>query len=103
MPMALVLMHALTCCDIQLYVRVENSFDADRQRRAGAHGLAARFVYVFIGVSVRERLGRKETGRTAASAECGARIYNFEMRGAFSRGACLTCVFSALLLSHSRL
>ena len=64
---------------MQLYVCVQNSFDADRQRRAGAHGLAARFVYVFRDVSERERRGRKDTGQTAASAECGARKLNFEM------------------------
>ena len=48
-------------------------------RRAEAHGLAARFVYVFRGVSESERRGRKDTGQAAASTECGARKLNFEM------------------------
>ena len=86
---------ALICCDMQLCVFVQNSFDADRQRRAGAHGLAARFVYVFRGVSERERQGRKNTGQSATSAECGARKLDFEMLAACSRDGCLACIFSA--------
>ena len=91
MPMAL----SLICCDMQLYVCAENLFDADRQTRAGAHSLAAPFVYVFRGVSLRAGRGRKDTGQTAASAECGARKLNFDMRAAFSRGGCVTYVFFA--------
>ena len=50
----------------------QSSFDAD-SRDKQANGLAAHFVYVFRGVSERERRGRKGTAQTAASAECGAR------------------------------
>ena len=64
--------NALTLtCNMQLYVCVQNSFDADRQRRAGAHGLAARFVYVF-------REARQKRHRPD-SAECGTRKLNFEV------------------------
>ena len=37
-----------------MYECVQNSFHADRQRLAGAHGLEARLDYVFRGVSERE-------------------------------------------------
>ena len=70
---------ALICCDMELYVCVQNSFDAGRQRRVGSHGLAARFVYVVRGLSER---GRKDTGQAAASAECGARISKCSLRAA---------------------
>ena len=63
---------ALICCDMQLYVCVQNSFNADKQRPPDAHGLAVYFVHVFRGASERERRGRKETGQTASSAECDA-------------------------------
>ena len=55
--MALDLMLAECVSPHLLYVCVQNSFDADRQRRVGAHGLAARFVYVFKGVGERESRG----------------------------------------------
>ena len=45
---------ALICCDMQLYVCVQNSFNADRQRPADAHGLAACFVHGFRGANERE-------------------------------------------------
>ena len=95
---------ALICCDMQLYVCIQNSSDADKQRRGGAHGLAARFVYVFRGESEREsRRGKRGTSQTAASAACSE---DFEIQltcGAFSRGGCLVCVFSALpfFLAHA--
>ena len=60
LPIAL----ALVCCDMQLYVCVQNSLDVYRQRQAGAHGLAARFVYVCRGVNDRERRGGKDIGQT---------------------------------------
>ena len=50
-----------------------------------------------------QRRWRKDTGQTAASAECGACKLNFEMRVACSRDGCLTYVFSASYVSHSRL
>ena len=62
-PSCLPIALALICCDMQVYVCVQNSFNADRQRRAGAHGLAARFIYVFKGVSVREREARQKRHR----------------------------------------
>ena len=83
---------ALICCDMQLHVYVQNSFDADRQRQAGTHGLAARLVYVFRGVSERERRGRKDTGQTVASVACGVLKLNFEKGDACSRGSCLICL-----------
>ena len=60
---------ALISCGMQLYVCVLNSLDANKQRRASAHGLAARLVYVFRGVSEGERRSKKDTGQTASSAE----------------------------------
>ena len=58
------------------------------------------FVYVFRGRELgRERRGRKDTDQTAASAECGARKLDFEMRAVCSRGGCLTCLFCVASLS----
>ena len=76
---------ALICCNMQLYACVQNSFGADRQRRAGVHDLAARFVYVFRGASEKERRGRKDTGQTAASADCSVGKLNFEIRSALQQ------------------
>ena len=44
--------------------------------------LALMLADFFRDVSEKERRGRKNTGQTAASAECGARKLNFEMRAA---------------------
>ena len=93
-PSCLLNVLSLICCGMQLYVCVQNLFDADMQRRAGTRdgwfgsALCLRF-------QRRERRDSKDTGQTAASTECGARELNFEMRAACSRGGCLTCVFSA--------
>ena len=65
---------------MQLYVCVRNSFDVDSQRRADVRDLAARFVYVFRGMSEREMRGRKNTGQTTASAERVARKLNQDAR-----------------------
>ena len=83
---------ALICLDMQLYVCIQNSFDADRQRRVGAHDWAARFVYVFRGVSERERRGRKDTGLTATLVELRNGI-DFLCRTRFFSGGMQKTVF----------
>ena len=96
---------ALICCDMQLYVCVQNSFDADRQRRAGTHGLVARFVYVFREVSERE--ARQKRQRLDSRLCCMQRAFrnSAHVRHIQPRLPSGLCLFflTPLSLSHSLL
>ena len=61
-PSCLPIALALIRCDMQLHECVQNSFDADRPRRAGTHGLAARIVVLTNFLSCRKCSTRRVGG-----------------------------------------
>ena len=73
-------------------------FGAPKNSKLAISLICCAHLFAFSEASVRDR--QKRHSQTVASAECGARKLNFEMRAACSRG--LTCVFPASPLSHSR-